>query len=390
MTAQVRVILDGEWVTYTRPRTPAPPFVPGVTEPFYFEATNIDEAQTNIGNRATRSEGVALTTYTGTITNGIAQLSDGGTYENILFPCVVDLRNGEQLINCRVVVPTTYTAADSINGCVRILNGGTNTGALLQNVEIHNRAQRPLNGVVGRNAEIRETVVTGCIDGFVESTGGSAPQNWGFNIYDSCQPTTAWWYTPTVNGIIHPSDTQSHNDGYQSTSASLRSEIYNTVFNGYLSEIIGTGTPGAGSDAGNPYVPASGYNFIATQATQNSWKASFGTYMTNAGTSKYGVSHRLPGPGAVGSVASLMINRENVLADGCYFAGGIAQVNLLDSNLSTTMNVTIRNCHFWNDMKNPTGRGTAKGHAILITSGKSATFSGNTWNDGTAVSPTSV
>jgi hypothetical protein len=378
VTASVRLVIDGQWTAYVRPRVPASPFIPGVTEPFYIsEGTDIDAASTNVGNRATRSDGIPLTTWTGPVTAGTYRLEDGATYRNILFNGVVDLRNGEQLINCRVVVPKTYTQADSIGSCIRILSGATNTDALLQNVEIHNRAQRPMNGVNGRNYEVRECVVTGCIDGFIDngvSTTG-APMNYAYNGFDSVVTDMAWWYSPTANSLIHPSDTQAHIDCWQVSSV-LQGDMDNCVGFAYLSEEIG-----------NPYVPASGYNFIATQAVQNGWRASL-TGLSVASQTKYGIARRLPTTG--GSVAALMVNRNNFSFTNGYLAGGIATVNLRDVNLPTTMNVNISNTQFDNGMLNPAGHGTTKGHAILITAGKTANLTGNTFFDGTPVSPTYV
>jgi ABC-type multidrug transport system fused ATPase/permease subunit len=128
--------------------------------------------------------------------------------------------------------------------------------------------------------DISQVVITGCVDGFVDSTGGSAPQNYGFHIVDSIVADSAWWYTPTVNSIIHPSDTQSHGDGVQKSST-LAVTIENTTLLGYISDVIGTGTPGSGSDAGNTYVPATGYNFIATQAQMETWRSTYGSYLTD-------------------------------------------------------------------------------------------------------------
>lgn len=384
--ADVRAIRDGAWVSYIPPRIPIPDFEPGVSEPFYFPDVNIDQAQTNVGNRATRQDGVTLTPYAGALTNQVAILS-GATYENVLFNSPIDIRAGAHLINCRVVVPTTYTSTAQ-SECVRSLNGGSNTGGVLQNVEIHNRAQRPLNGFAGRNFEVYETVITGCVDGFSESTGGSAPQDFGIRVYDSVVTDMAWWYTPTVNGIIHGSDTQSHNDAYQK-GTTLASEIRNTALVPYLSAIIGTGTPGAGSET-NPYTPASGYNFIASQATQEGWRSTRVGLFPTGSESRYGVAKLYVISG--GSVAALMINRDNLIADRIYFGGGAqAQIDATDTNLPTSMNVRITNSTFANDMRNPNAsRGTTKGYAGLIRTGKSmAAFTGNTWLDGSPVSLTS-
>lgn len=344
-------------------------FTDGITEP-QFDLTSMVG---NVGN----TPGVNLTTYTGTITNGVAQLA-APLYENILFPCVVDIRGNTTLRNCRIVVPKTYTASDSIAGAVRALIGSGVSAVLLEDCEIHNRAQRPLNGIVGRNVTVRRSVITGCVDGFSDSSGGDSTLTFGFRIYDSIVADSAWWYTPTVNSIIHPSDTQSHGDGIQK-GTTLTTTVENTVFAAYISEFIGTGTAGSGSET-NTYVPASGFNFIATQAQMETWKNTFGNLATNPTVTRGGVARRLPSSG--GSLAAAMVNREGISFDHCYFAGGIATINMMDSNLPTTMNVTITNSTFWADSKN--------GVAIQIPSGKTATITGNTWASGGPVAPTYI
>lgn len=345
-------------------------FEPGITEPQFDLAT----MRGNVGNKPD----VELTPYSGTITNGVAQLT-GSLYENVLFPCVVDIRNNTTLRNCRIVVPTTYTTSDSIAGAVRALIGPTVNSITLEDCEIHNRAQRPMNGVMGRNVTIRRTVVTGCIDGFSDALTGDSTQTYGYRIYDSIVADSAWWYTPTVNPIVHPSDTQSHGDGIQK-GTTLPTVVENTVFAAYLSEFVGTGTVGSGSE-NNPYVPASGFNFIASQSQMEAWKNTYGNLLTDPAVTRGGVARRLPSSG--GSLAAVMVNRDGVTFDRCYFGGGIAAVNLLDPNLPTSMNVTITNSKFWPDSKS--------GAAIFIPTGKMATLTGNKWAVGGGnVTPTYV
>lgn len=362
-----------------------PVYVPGVSIPFYEPYSDLALAPKNVGNKA----GVTLTTYTGTITNGVASLTDGATYTNILFPCVVDIKNSERLINCRIVVPATYiTTADSIKACVRTLNGGTNSAPYLEDCEIHNRAQRPMNGISGRNTTMRRTVITGCVDGWSTSSAGSSPQLYGFDIADCIQPDSAWWYSSTANTDIHTSDTQSHNDGIQHGVSTLRTDVFNTVIGQYVSEIIGTGTPGSGSDAGNTYVPTN-YNYIQSQVTQEGWRNTYANTFSTPSQSMWGRSHRLVTSG--GSQAAFMINRENFHADKCYIGGGLAAINLMDSNLPTSMDVDITNCVFYNDMRNSAGRAaTTKGIAAQATAGKTLTWSGNTWFDGTTANITYI
>lgn len=385
MPLRVATWTGADFITRTGPArvVQTPGFIPGITMPFYIPNADLDLAAKNVGNR----KGVALTTYTGTITGGVATLTGSGTYTNILFPCVVDIQGPVTLINCRVVVPTSYTTtSDSIKACVRMLNGASNTGVYMEDCEIHNRAQRPMNGISGRNATIRRLVISGCVDGLSVSATGSTPQLFGFDLQDMIVSDTAWWYSPTFNVDIHSSDTQSHGDGIQHGVAALRVEAYNCVFAHFISENIGIGTPGSGSDTGNPYVP-SGYNYIQSQATHNSWRNTYCNTWSLASQSMWDVPQRLVTSG--GSQAAAMINRDNIHFYKCYFGGGLATINLMDSNLPTSMNVTIEDCIFYNDMKNPNGHGTAKGYAVQVKTGKTIqNWSNNKWFDGTTVNIT--
>lgn len=351
---------------------PVPPFVPGETEPFW-------DVESDSGNVGAKGD---LLEYPGSPnSSGVFILQDGATYENMYFPGVVELRKGEQLINCEVDVPPTYTAADSIKACVRILNGSENVGASLMKVTIRNRSQRVMNGLSGRNAKIRETVVLGCVDAFNVSQSGDAPQISGLDLADSIQPDFAWWYAPTTGTEVHNSDTQVHADGYQHGVA-LASVLDNMVLLGYVGDSIGTGTPGSGSDAGNAYVQP----YISTQSQMEQWREQHVTIQTDPSQSKYGVSHWLPDGG---SVAAIMVNRDHLTVHNSQLAGSFATVNMMDNNLPTNMDVTLVDNVFWNDMKNghTAGDPADKGDAILIKKGKTAHLSGNVWSDGTPVTP---
>lgn len=390
MPSEVLAIKDGSWIPYIPPRLEVPAFIPGVTFPYYIpgsSADSIGSAQTNIGNRETRQNGVELTTWTGTLTGGVIRVTEDA--ENMLFPGVVDLRNGARLTNCRIVVPSTYTQSDSIRACVRsLLGGAASSGQGLYNCEIHNRAQRPMNGVVGRNLEIHETVVVDCLDGFVDSTAGDAPLNFGLIIHDSVVTDLAFWYTSTVNGIVHGSDTISHNDAWQK-STTLWSEGHNVTLEAYLSPRIGTGTPGAGSET-NPYVPESGFNFITPQATQEAARASRVALFPTSDQTRYGVA-RLIGT-ANHSQAGLMVNRDGFLLDKGHFSGGgQAAIDMTDVNLPSSMNIRITNSDFSNDMKNPNiSRGATKGYVALVRTPKTLVeWSGNEFTDGTPATITS-
>lgn len=355
------------------------PFTPGVTEPYYEPAADFS-GRRNVGT----NPNVPLTRWAGTYTAGIAQITDGALYENMLFDGgVVDMRSGATFRNCRFVLPKTYTQTDSVKAVVRILNGSGTTGVVFENCEFHCRAQRPFNGVTGRNATFRRCVITGCIDGFSDSASGGAPQDYGFIIEDCIVPSVAFWYSNPANPDIH-SDTISHSDCIQKTTG-LQMLVSNTVLLGYVDEFIGTGTPGSGADAGNPYNPPSGTDFIVAQATMESWRAA-NTSMSTASQSKYGESHRISN----GSMVGLMANAGAIDFQKCYFAGGNVCINATDGDLGTAIDIRIENCTFWNDMRSgPGSRSTnplLKGYAIQALTGTSfEAFTGNKWFDGTAL-----
>lgn len=83
---------------------------------------------------------------------------------------------------------------------------------------------------------------------------------------------------------------------------------------------------------------------------------------------------------------------ENLTVDHCYFNGGLITVNTLDSSLGQSINVSITNSVFANDMRNGhTGGPSTKGYAVAVPAGKSlAAFEGNTWTDGSPVEITRV
>lgn len=350
-------------------------FVPGVTEPFY-EVKADYSGKRNIGTRP----GTGFTTYDGPIVGGVAQLLDAGLYEDLIFPCVVEPRAAVTLRNCRVIVPPTYTTtSDSIKAAVRCLNGTNTTNILIENCEIHNRAQRPLNGITGRNYTMRRTAITGVIDGWSDAAGGSAPQGWGYVVEDSMVPSIAWWYSPTINSDIHSSDQGSHSDVFQKTTA-LQGTVRNSVLCAYVDDLIGTGTPGSGRDDGNPYVPP-GYDYNASQSLMEGWRTSF-TRMSDASQTKYGVSRRLA---TEGSLAPVMVNAGALDLDRCQIAGGTVGINASSTSLPTVIDMRLTNNTFWNDMANGHERSGVynaanKGHAILSRAGKSfEAFTGNRW-----------
>lgn len=371
-------------------RIPTEEFIDGVTEVRYIPNVNLDAAEKNIGNKP----GVTRTTQSGT-SFGVTQTTLN-LYENKDFVnTVVDVR-GTGVIrfrNCRITLGNGYTLVDSIGAVVRVLNGSGVTEVIFEDCEIHNRCQRAFSGMSGRNITLIRTVITGGADLFrdVPAGTGSMGATYGYKAYDSWFGDFAWWRTPVVNSEIHPSSLQVHADGGQ-IGSTLGSELHNCTFAMYVSEFVGTGTPGSGSDAGNPYSA----NYIVDQATMESWRATHCSTFTDPALSPDGLSHRLPNGNEGCSVAAVMINRSPVVIDGGHSYGSFIPINASDTNLPNPVtNVTVEAMTFHNDMRNPTGRGSSKGHAIGTRTGRTYNIPTtgsrrNLWQDGTTVTPTNI
>lgn len=379
-----RTVWNGTaWVPWqTAEIVPEPAFVSGVTMPFYIPASDFSGAK-NVGNLA----GVTLTPYLGTTAGGgaLVQLA-AGTYNNVDFgDRRLDPRGVVTLNNCRITLTTSNFGATSIGAVVQRLNG-TDPGLLTMNdCEIHCRAQRIMNGFIGRNAVFNRCVVTGCVDGIDTSTAGSAPQTAGTVVKDCWIGDMSWWYY-TATGVVHPSDTQTHNDGGQ-VADTLGYDVDNTFFGIWPSEFVGTGTPNCGSDSGNSFVAS----YISTQATMNGWRAAFLNRVTRADQSFAGTARKTS---TGGSWAGVMCNRSNINLTHCYFSGGTVHINAVDVNLGNpNTNISVKRSTFWNDMS--AGHSlttTAKGTAIYILAGRTYDIpttgvDRNLWFDGTTVTP---
>jgi hypothetical protein len=380
-----RTVWDGTvWVPWqTADIIPEPQFVPGVTMPFYVPMLDFSGPK-NVGNLP----GVTLTPYLGTTAGGgaLTQLP-AGTYNNVDFgDRRLDPRGVVTLNNCRVTLTTSDFGATSITAVIQRLNGSDPGLFTMNDCEIHCRAQRIMNGFLGRNAVFNRTVVTGCVDGLDTSTAGSAPQTAGTVANDCWIGDHSWWYY-TATGVVHPSDTQSHNDGAQ--VADTLGVTYNNVFFAtWPSEFVGTGTPNSGSDAGNTFAAS----YIATQSVMAGWRASFLNRLTRADQSFAGVARKTS---TGGSWAGVMCNRSNITIDHCWFSGGTVQVNAVDPNLLTpNTSVSVKRSTFWNDMSAghtiPTS--TAKGTAIYTLAGRTYDIpttgaDRNLWFDGETVIP---
>ncbi|MFZ1302129.1 MAG: hypothetical protein WAQ27_06185 [Candidatus Microsaccharimonas sp.] len=355
-------------------------FNSGSTMPIYEPNTNIDAASKNIGNLP----GVTRTEYGSTVNGGVTQLNSAVTISNTNFTnTVVDIRANIVFNNCRFTL-TSYTPADAVNALIRALNGGSVNNIVFNDCEFHMRAQRSMNIFSGRNTTFNRCVLTGGTDGLSLSNGGSAQQSYGFIVNDCWIGDHGWWRW-TTTGVVHPSDTQTHNDGIQVSVATLGVEVNNTFFGTWPSEFVGTGTPGSGSET-NPYAGT----YITNQATMESWRATYLNVYTRADQSFGGIQRR---SSSGGSWACIMVNRAGITIDNCWFSGGAVQINAVDPNLAGQTVGSITNSHHWNDMSaGHSLTSTAKGTAIYRRTDYTMTVptSGtdkNTWFDGATVMP---
>jgi hypothetical protein len=356
-------------------------FVPGVTMPRYQITPNFTGSK-NVGNLP----GVTLTLYNGTQGSGTLVLSTAGaTYTNIDFGNrILDIRANCTFNNCRSVL--TDVAGTTIPEQIRILNG-TATLVTFNDCEFHNRAQYIMNGVMGRNFVFNRCVFTGQVDCVNNSSSGTAPQTSGGVVNDSWLGDQAWWRWSST-GVVHPSDTQTHNDGSQSSIPNMK--WTNCFFGCWPSEYVGTGTPNSGSET-NPHTAT----YITTQATMDSWRSTYLNQWTRPDQSFDGIARRTSTGGSWAPIMGTLsgggaLNHEVM---HCYFSGGTVQINYSNANLSGNAGF-IKQSTFWNDMSAghslPTS--TVKGTAVYVKSGLTLDMPTtgsdvNRWFDDTVVSP---
>ncbi len=385
---KVRWTAEGTWRVFQGGREAPDVFVSGETMPQY-ELKSDFSGNKNVGN----IPGVTLTLYGGTQGTGILTLSDAGAvYDNIDFGNrMLDIRENCTFNNCRGVLTNITSTAQGEQ--IRLLNGNF-TSVTFNDCEFHNRAQFIVNGINGRNFTVNRCILTGQVDGINNSNGGAAPVVTGGVVNDSWVGDHAWWAaTGGTNGIVHPNDDQTHNDTSQTAFANMK---WNNVFFGcWPSEWVGTGTPNAGSDTGNPHTAT----YIYTQSTQDGLRSSLLNVTTRADQSFNGVSRKSCTGGSFAGIMGTLsaggaLNHE---VDHCWFSGGTVHINYSATNLSGNAGFIHRST-FWNDMSaghtHPT---TVKGTAVYVKSGLTldmpTTVGGadtNYWFDGTVVSPVFV
>lgn len=197
-----------------------------------------------------------------------------------------------------------------------------------------------IGGIQGHDMTVYRCKIQGTVDG-INPTAGTNVKIQGNYISDLC------WLAAESNGVVHPSDTQTHTDCIQIFYGGA--EIVGNFLGAYPSTIVGTGTPGSGSNTGNP---TSWY----TQAQAEARRAQLlGSWMTPANKSYDGISHENGGVVtaimcnvAAGSNALNLVVRDN------WFGGGVVGVNALANYLTAPLGTFERN-KFYADMRGQSG-----------------------------------
>jgi hypothetical protein len=318
-------------------------------------------AQTNAGT----IPGIARTPVSGNIT-----LTAGQTIQNLTISgrVICNVANAK-MINCEVL------GGVSENGSALVDCQGTGASNLLiDHCNIH--PQNPYwgwMGVTGSNFVMRHTQIHHCQDNIeVKRSGASYPWNNNINIEDSWFHSLAWW-TASAAGIIHPSDTATHNDGIQ-------------IFGGQGFTMRRTIVEGR-------YARDYGH-----------WKVTQGQVVTppfttvplnSLGDSLNGPNQDIFGEGSSqqyayndGAVTCIQFGDElgttsNVLLEDCVFVGGSYALNGGgNANRAGVTMLTMNNCVFTRDQgKQGSGGNTTYTTALGPWSGQ-VSLSNNTYEDG--------
>lgn len=253
--------------------------------------------------------------------------------------CVIVKSSGVTFQNCNWRITD---AAD--NQAIIIADSGAVSGLTLNQCSFVCVDQRGFNllAIRGHDFTAYRCKVMGTVDGVRPNLGG----NWRLH---GCFIGFLGWYAADTTGVVQPHDVQSHSDCVQTTYGG--GEIIGCTLLAYPSTVVGTGTPGSGSDTGNP---TSWY----TQAQAEARRAELmGSVWTDAQKSYGGVSR------AVGGVITcLMCNRAtgptalNLTVLRNWFGGGGVQVNALASNLTSPLGVFHGNRHFDDSAYQAAGR----------------------------------
>lgn len=321
--------------------------------PDQFELGVTEPTPTNVGVPV----GVSLAPYDADITTPrtVTVAVDGALFDGIDFGNVrMDVRSYNVTFrNCRWQVTSNPTTTPM----VRLDQAPFAANCLVEKCTIENTDQMgyQFNAIQGHDVVVSQCKITGTVDGVRPNIGGNVHVLGCFIGY------LGWWGTESGKPALN-SGNQTHSDCIQTTYGGVR--IVGNSLWAYPSTVVGTGTPGNGTDAGNP----SGWY---TQAQSDARRAALMPSDSTPAQSADGVSHELGGilTPLMCNVASGPTNLNLTVTDN-WFAGGQVHVNGLATNLTTSLGTFQRNRHY-NDALNKAG---GKSMAYRLSTGLGATI----------------
>lgn len=318
--------------------------------------------------------GTSLTPYSADIATAqtISVTADGTVFEDVDFGNIrMDVRAYNVVFRrCRWTVTQNRTSTPM----VRTDQAPYSANCRMEQCTIENRDQHGYNynAVQGHDVTLYRCKILGTTDGVRPNLGGNV------RILGCFIGFLGWWGTESGKPALNSGD-QTHSDCIQTTYGGV--EVVGNSLWAYPSTTVGTGTPGNGTDAGNP-------DGWYTQAQSVARRAALmGTKWTTASQSADGVSHEVGG-----IITPMMCNLASgpsaldlVVTDN-WFAGGQVQVNALATNLTTSLGAFRRNRHY-NDSANKAA-GKSMVYRLAVGLGATIPLTGpdiNVYMDGSGV-----
>ena len=247
------------------PVDPDPEFVVGTTMP----------------TRALNGPRISLDTFSGTGAGNIHYVSGNNkVYEGINFGTTLikftGTCTGTIFRDCKWTITKNNLGRDAT---VIDMRSASVTNTLIEFCDFDQTAQgNPgMTGVMGSDFAIKRSNIRN----FTDLIGVYMPTSSGGNLdvlIEACHLGAMAWYWNPTSGIVHPSDTKTHNDLVQNQGG-YGMIVRGNYMDARYSTTLGTGTPGSGSEnvSGIGYTYAQGvnarYSVVEGGGTYSSGKA---------------------------------------------------------------------------------------------------------------------
>lgn len=313
----------------------------------------------NVGARS------ATTAYTGTGAGGTLTVSAPATFTNVDFGTTLVKVESSNVVfdGCRWTWTKTNASHSTAGGVVDFRNSTARTGDVLRDCTIVNASQYSpgMTGVLGSDFTMERCVV----EGFTDNVGVYVPSSrvdGALNVsITGCYLGAMSWFWASSDGVVHPSDNKTHNDGIQ-WQGGRGLNVEGCDIQAFYSATLGTGTPSSGSDTGVSVAP---YSQAAGEAARASIVNASG--QKGMGGSLAGILFSSAGRGLVPACTI----RNNWIGGGAYSINDGVSVN--DSGLTYSFGEVSGN-RFDRTQR-------IDGWAIGIHTGTTALVTGNTWTD---------